>query len=75
MELNARDDDTMFMPGDGKVPANKWVKTITKFFAKHGYKVKSHDFRVTQATSYYYKATKDIEKTRDFIGHAAISTT
>ena len=37
-------------------------------------KVKSHDFRVTQATL-FYKETKDLIKTQNFIGHKNAETT
>ena len=66
--------DVMFPPGDGRNPANKWTKMLAKFFKKHGHDVKSHDFRVTQATE-FYKVTKDIVKTQQFIGHSKVETT
>ena len=47
---------------------------LAKFFKKHGHDVKSHDFRVTQATE-FYKVTKDIVKTQQFIGHSKVETT
>ena len=46
-ERNANDDDVMFKAGDGVNPSDKWIKRLSKFFAKYGLKVKSHDFRVT----------------------------
>ena len=52
----------MFPPSDKINPASKWVKAISRFFSKRGMKVKSHDFRVTQATL-FYKETKDLIKT------------
>ena len=73
-EIGATDTDVMFPPGDGRNPANKWTKMLAKFFKKHGHDVKSHDFRVTQATE-FYKVTKDIVKTQQFIGHSKVETT
>ena len=73
-ERNANDDDVMFQAGDGVNPSDKWVKRLSKFFAKHGLKVKSHDFRVTQASDYYEK-TKSVVATKGFLGHASINTT
>lgn len=74
VEINAKDEDEMFEPGEGKDPANKWVKKLKKFFKKHGLDVKSHDFRVTQATN-YYESTKDVMATKGFLGHSSIKTT
>ena len=74
LEINAKDEDEMFEPGDGKDPVNKWVLKLNKFFKKYGLNVKSHDFRVTQAT-HYYETTKDIMATKDFVGHSSIKTT
>ena len=47
---------------------------LAKFFKKNKLIVKSHDFRVTQATE-FYKATQDIVKTQNFIGHSKVETT
>ena len=58
----------MFEPGNGTNPANKWVKMLHKFYKQRGYDVKSHDFRVSQATD-FYNETKDIEMTRKFMNH------
>ena len=73
-ERNAIDDDVMFQAGDGADPSNKWTKIISKFFDKHGMRVKSHDFRVTQATD-YFEQTKDVVAVKGFLGHASINTT
>ena len=32
--LKKSDSDIMFPPGEGKNPANKWVKRVNKFFTK-----------------------------------------
>ena len=72
-ETNAADDDEMFEPGNGINPANKWVKILRKFYKQRGYDVKSHDFRVSQATDFYNetKARKHVltSSTSDFIKH------
>ena len=47
---------------------------LAKFFKKHKLNVKSHDFRVTQATE-FYRDTQDIVKTQNFIGHSKVETT
>ena len=73
-ESNAADDAIMFEPGNGTNPANKWVKMLSKFYKQRGYNVKSHDFRVSQATD-FYNETKDIEMTRKFMNHTDIRTT
>ena len=62
VSLGASDSQVMFPPGDGCNPANKWTQMLSKFYRKHGMKVKSHDFRATQVTK-FYGATKDIVKT------------
>ena len=64
----------MFQAGDGVNPSDKWVKRLSKFYAKHGLKVKSHDFRVTQATD-YFEQTKSVVATKGFLGHSSINTT
>ena len=74
VEIGADNSDYIFEPGKGRNPANKWTKKIAKFFKDHNLKVKSHDFRVTQATE-YYKATQDIVKTQHFLGHSKVETT
>ena len=74
VEIGADDSDIIFPPGAGRNPANKWTQMVAKFFNKHKLKVKSHDFRVTQATE-FYKATQDILKTQQFIGHSKVETT
>ena len=73
-ETNAADDAEMFEAGNGTNPANKWVKILRKFYKQRGYDVKSHDFRVSQATD-FYNETKDIEMTRRFMNHKDIKTT
>ena len=73
-ERGADNSDIIFPPGDGRDPANKWTQMLAKFFKKHKLNVKSHDFRVTQATE-FYKATQDIVKTQNFIGHSKVETT
>ena len=60
--INAKDEDVMFAAGGGHDPANIWVTRLNRFFKKHNMKVKSHDFRVTQATD-FFTATKDIVAT------------
>ena len=73
-EKGAADDACMFEPGHGTNPANKWVKMLRKFYKQRGHDVKSHDFRVSQATD-FYNETKDIEMTRRFMNHSDIRTT
>ena len=61
-EINAKDEDMMFPPGQKRNPTNKYVKWIKEFFAKFGEDVLSHDFRATTITN-HYKETKDIVQT------------
>ena len=72
--IGAPDSKVMFPAGDGRIPANMWAKRLSYFYKKHGVTVKSHDFRTTSVTN-YYKASQDIVKTQQFVGHAKIVTT
>ena len=73
-ERGARNDEVMFPPCSGPCPTNSVLKSLKKFYLKHGESVYSHDFRVTQATM-LWKRTGDPEKVRLFLGHASIATT
>ena len=64
----------MFPSGDSIDPANKWVWKISNFYRKHNMKVKSHDFRVTQATE-YYRACKDIKQVSTLMNHSSTKVT
>ena len=72
--IGAPDSKVMFEAGFQNIPANKWSKRLTKFYKDHRMIVKSHDFRTTSVTE-YYKATKDIIKAQQFVGHAKVGTT
>ena len=61
-EINAKNEDIMFPPGQSDQPTNKYVNWIIRFFKKFGEDVQSHDFRATTITN-HYKETKDIVET------------
>ena len=67
-------DTVMFAPGSARNPTARWSKCVRDFYSKNGLDVKSHDFRVSQVTR-YYKSTKDIIKTQEFVGHSNVSVT
>ena len=61
-DINAKNEDIIFPPGQSRDPTNKYVKWIKEFFKKFGEDVQSHDFRATSITN-HYKETKDIVET------------
>ena len=64
----------MFKPCNGAGPTNSVLKSLREFYEKHGERVLSHNFRVTQATM-LWKHTKDPIKVQQFLGHASVTTT
>ena len=73
-EKKAKYTDVMFEPGIGYDPVSKWVKKLIIFYAKHGFRVQSHDFRVTAATE-LYKQDKDLVKLQKHLNHSSVKVT